>query len=122
MTDAIAACKKKGIVQTDQEQTEEEAYRACVKGKIEVEGMTPEEAAEACKPKTDVEEPAESQEQLPTPLEQCIATRMETTGESEEEAKAWCEADLAGLHQPTEEIVADIERLRTREDRLNRRK
>ena len=125
MTEAIAACKKKGIVQTDQEQSEEEVYRACVKGKIEVEGMSPEEAAEACKPKIDqgeVEEPAEPQETLPTPLEQCKATYMEAHGASEAEAEAWCKDELAGLHEPAEKIVEDIMSLEATEKRLNRRK
>lgn len=117
-------CKEEGVTQTDQEQSEEEAYHACVKAKQEIEGMTLEEAQEACKPKVDqgeVEEPAESQEELPTPLEQCVANRMESLGESQAEAEAWCKDELAGLHEPAENIVDRIEELKTKDEALSRR-
>lgn len=133
MADAIKKCKAEKIVQTDQEQTEEEAFKACVVGKIEVEGMTKEQAEEACKPEVTEtllgalaqeshEEPIEQLEELPTPLEQCISGRMTATECSEEEAEAWCKDELAGLHQPADEIVTDILDLKAKEEKLSRRK
>lgn len=123
LAEAIQKCKKEGIVQTDQEETEVEAFNRCVKGKQEIEGMTLEEAREACKPQIDqgeVETPAEETEELPTPLEQCVATRMESHGEDEATATTWCKDELAGLHEPTESIVGDIAKLAKKDDKLNR--
>lgn len=125
MAEAIEKCKTEGIAKTDAEESEEKQRQACIKAKQEIEGMTPEEASNACTPKVDQGEeqtPPTEAEPLPTPLEQCIANRKDTMGESEEVARAWCEDEEAGLHKPTEEIVGDIENLAERERKLNSRR
>lgn len=114
-----------------QEQT---PWQKCIAKYMSEEGggLTMEEAAEKCKadgvaedqapgPET-VEKPAPTQETLPTPLEACVATRMESHGEDEATARAWCEDELAGLHEPAEKIVDNIRMLKAKDEKLSRRK
>lgn len=140
MDEAIKKCKGEKVATTDQEQTEEEAREACIQGKMKIEGMTREKAAEACAPEVTEtllgaldraraqdqeshEEPIKQLEELPTPLEQCISGKMDSTpGMSEQEAEAWCKEDLAGLHQPAKELVTDIQSLIEKEEKLKRRR
>jgi len=90
--------------QLDQDETVAE----CVKRKM-AEGMTKEEAEEACKPKE--AEPAEDAEPEPTPLERCIKDRIEAEGESEEEATSWCKAELSGEHEAVDSMIGRSKKL-----------
>lgn len=126
MDAAVKACEAEGIAKTDAEETEAQAFERCVTGKMEIDGMTREEAVEACTPKIDqgvpektVETPAEGQEELPTPLEQCVAARMESHGESEETATGWCKDEIAGLHEPAEKIVDRVTGLQAKARKLD---
>jgi len=53
----------------------------------------------------------EDQEVEPTPLEQCIASQMEGGDKTEEEARAWCEAELAGEHQEATDMIDHSQKL-----------
>ena len=122
--EAEKACEVLKPTATDQEQT---PWQKCLAKHMEA-GKTMEEAAELCKEEgvaadqETVPEPVEHEKPLPTELEICIASRMETMGEDEATAKAWCEDELAGLHQPTEEIVDSIQKLKAKEAELNKRR
>lgn len=50
-------------------------------------------------------EPADGETKEPTQLERCITNRMENTEDTEEQARAWCEAELAGEHAPASDMV-----------------
>jgi hypothetical protein len=88
--------------QLDQAETVEE----CVKKKM-AEGMTKEEAEQACKPK----EPTTDDEPEPSPLERCIKDRVEAEGESEDEAREWCEAELGGEHEAVDSLIERSKKL-----------
>mgnify|MGYP001132524756 CR=1 FL=1 len=130
MTDEEAekACEALKPTASDQEKPEKTPWQLCLQ-KHMAEGLTKEQARMKCKeegvkgPGQDqtTEEPAVPQETLPTPLEECIATRMEAHGEDEATAKKWCEDELAGLHQPTADIIDRIEQLKTKERQLKKR-
>lgn len=123
VAEAIEACKAEGIAKTDAEESEEAQRQECIKGKMEIDGMTREEATEACTPTPEADqEGVESEEVLPTPLEQCVTNRMDTHGEGEAAATAWCKDELAGLHKPAEEIVDSITDLAEKERKLSRRR
>ena len=104
-----------------------EAFRECVRVRME-EGMTRGEAEAHCEAATlpsdeptpppgstgtDVKVKPEK-DQTPeevekTPMERCIAEQMDI-GKSEEEAKAWCEAELEGKSkEDAEKFVKDVE-------------
>lgn len=96
--------------------SQEEAKQKCKE-----DGLTEPEAAEDQEGEPVAQPVPSTEEVLPTELEVCIAARMEGQGESAEAAKKWCEDELAGLHQPAEEIVDSIQRLKAKEAALNRR-
>ena len=122
--EAEKACEVLKPTATDQEQT---PWQKCLAKHMEA-GLSMEEAADKCKEEgvaadqETVPEPVEHEKPLPTELEICIASRMETMGEDEATAKAWCEDELAGLHEPTEEIVDSIQKLKAKEAELNKRR
>ena len=63
-------------------------------------------------PQTAQEEPeAEPEKSEPTPLERCIASRMESEGVSEEEARSWCESELAGEHEAADALIERSQKL-----------
>ena len=105
-----------------------EAFRECVRVRME-EGMTRGEAEAHCeaatlpsdeptpppgstgtdvkaKPKKD----QEAEETEKTPMERCIAEQVDA-GKTEEEAKAWCEAELSGEHEEAGDLIARSEKL-----------
>lgn len=109
--EAAEACKAKGLVKGDQDA----AFDNCVERLVE-EGKTREEAEKECRAEHPIGEGDAEPEQ--TPLERCIVTRMEATEDTEEEAKAWCEAELAGEHEAADSMVEQSEKiLRMREQR-----
>jgi len=105
-----------------------EAFRECVRVRME-EGMTRGEAEAHCEAATlpsdeptpppgstgtDVKVKPEK-DQTPeevekTPMERCIAEQMDA-GKTEEEAKAWCEAELSGEHEKADALIARSEKL-----------
>ena len=123
MEEAAEKCKEEGVA-ADQEKT---PWQKCIQ-KWMATGLTKEQARMKCKEEgvaqdqETVAQPVEHEKPLPTELEICIASRMETMGEDEATAKAWCEDELAGLHQPTEEIVDSIQKLKAKEAELNKRR
>jgi len=96
--EATEKCKEEGIVKGDQDA----AFDNCVE-RLVAEGKTREEAEKECRAEHPVAE--EDAEPEPTPMEVCVKDRMEATEESEEEAKTWCEAELAGEHQAVDSLI-----------------
>jgi len=102
-----------------------EAFRECVRVRM-AEGMTRGEAEAHCEAATlpsdepapppgitgtDVKvAPKKDQEVEKTPLERCIAEQMDA-GKTEEEAREWCEAELAGEHEKAGDLIARSEKL-----------
>jgi len=130
--DAESACEALKPAAADQDEPKEKTpWQLCLQQEM-ASGKTKEQARMACKEKglkgpttqeqdqDPVAQPVESVEVLPTPLETCIATRMEAHGEDEATAKKWCEDDAAGLHQPVSTIVDNIERLKAKKQALTR--
>jgi len=126
--EAEAACEALKPTAADQE-AEKTPWQKCIATEMAKPDMTMEKAVAACKAKglgekkqdeETVAQPVETQEVMPTPLETCIATRMEAHGEDEATAKKWCEADAAGKHQPVSSIVDNINRLREKKRQLNK--
>ena len=103
---AEEACKAKGIVKGDQDA----AFENCVERKMEG-GMPREEAEKECRAEHPVA--AEDQDETPekTQLERCIKNRMETTEDTEEEARTWCEAELAGEHEAADAMLEHGDKL-----------
>lgn len=102
MEEATEKCKEEGITKGDQDA----AFDNCVERKME-EGMSREEAEKECR----AEHPVAAEDQEPTPMERCIENRMEATEDTEEEARKWCEAELAGEHAPAQDMIARSEKL-----------
>jgi len=103
--EATEACKAKGLVKGDQDA----AFDNCVE-RLVGEGKTREEAEKECRAEHPVAEGDQEQEEK-TPLERCIANRMEATEASAEEARAWCEEELAGEHQEADSMIAHSDKL-----------
>jgi hypothetical protein len=55
--------------------------------------------------------PAGAQEEEMTPLERCIKNRMETKGETREQATEWCKAELAGEHEAVDALIERSKKL-----------
>jgi len=87
---------------------QDETFEACVKRKME-EGKSRETAEQECRGEHPVAE--EDDEPEPTPLEKCIQGRIETEGESEEEARRWCLAELAGEHEEVGDMLQRSKKL-----------
>jgi len=104
MEEATEACKAKGVVKGD----EDAAFENCVQRLMD-EGKTREEAEKECRAEHPVAEGDEEPEK--TPLERCIASRMEATEDTEEEARTWCEAELAGEHESADALISRGEKL-----------
>ena len=117
MEKAIEICKAKGDIKTDQDA----AFENCVSRKME-EGMSREDAEKECRKEHPLEPKKEDQEPEPTELEKCVKTRMETTENTEEEARAWCEAELAGEHEKAEDLISRNKRLLSLKRRSDIRK
>lgn len=98
MTEAAAKCKEEGVTKTDQDA----AFENCVTRKME-KGTSREDAEKECRGEHPVAE--EDQEEEPTPLERCIASRTESEGETEDAAREWCEAELAGEHESAGDLI-----------------
>jgi len=111
LEEAEAACKEDGVVKTDQDA----AFENCVAREIE-QGKTREEAEANCRGAHPIVEDAEPE---PTPLEVCIANRLEGGEQTEEEARAWCEAELAGEHLETDALIRRKEELLKLKDQLD---
>lgn len=115
--EAEDACKDLKPAGGDQEETKTPWQKCLIEKKAQ--NMTDEEAIAACtadgvamdQEPTKTETPTEETKPLPTPLEQCVANRMDVHKESEADATAWCLAELGGEHTPAEEIITDIEDL-----------
>ena len=105
-----------------------EAFRECVRVRME-EGMTRGEAEAHCEAATlpsDIPAPPpgstgtdvkakpkkdqEAEETEKTPMERCMAEQIDA-GKTEEEAKAWCEAELSGDHEQAGDLIARSEKL-----------
>lgn len=110
---ARMACKEKGLTKTDQDA----AYDNCVARKME-DGMTREDAEKECRKEHPLKPKAEDQEPEPTPLEKymkeqiekCMKEQMEKAEKAEnpmteEEARKWCEAELAGEHEKAQDLI-----------------
>ena len=104
MEEASEKCKEQGTPKTDQDA----AFENCVARKKE-EGKSQEEAEKECRAEHPVAE--EDQEPEKTPMERCIASRMEATEDTEEEARAWCEAELAGEHEAADTLIEHSNKL-----------
>lgn len=105
--EAEETCKAKGITKTDQDT----AYEECIRQKIG-EGLSQAEAEKQCRLE---QPPAEqltegAQETEKTELERCIENQVDL-GKTAEEAREWCEAELAGEHQPAEDILSHSEKM-----------
>jgi len=103
LEEAEAACKEDGAVKTDQDA----AFENCVAREIE-QGKTREEAEANCRGAHPIVEDAEPEA---TPLEVCIANQLEGGDKTEEEARAWCEAELAGEHEEATDMIERSQKL-----------
>lgn len=107
LKDSIKMAKADGAVKTD----EDAAFEHCVSRKME-EDKSREEAEKECRGEHPVaEEDQESEEVEATPLERCVANRIEAEGESEEEATSWCKAELSGEHEAVDSMIANNKKL-----------
>jgi len=107
LEDSIAFAKADGIIKTD----EDAAFEHCVSRKME-DGKSHEDAEKECREEHPIAEEDQTPEETePTPLERCIANRIEAEGESEEEATEWCKAELGGEHKPAEDMLSNGKKL-----------
>jgi len=107
LEDSIALAKADGIVKTD----DDAAFEHCVSRKMEG-GKSREDAEKECREEHPIAEEDQTPEETePTPLERCIANRIEAEGESEEEATAWCKAELGGEHEAVDSLIGRSKKL-----------
>lgn len=92
-------------------------WDACIKEQMQ-NGMTSEEAAEACTnlgiQRTEGKAPEipgakpSGEDQLSdeeTEIQRCVKNKMESEGVSEEEAREWCSAEKAGEHEAVDALI-----------------